>query len=122
MKKLLIALGLVASFSAHAEWSTTFDSDTQIDLSYSKKLTNDLIAVWHKTSFVKHNSSNYFVSLAQYNCKEKTYRLISYTSYTNGQADIYGSFKKDYATTPFEDVEPGTYNAKKMVHACQNVK
>ena len=121
MKKLLIVISLLANISAHAEWSTTFDSDTQIELSYSKKLNNDLISVWHKTSFVKNNSNNYFVSLAQYNCKEKTYRLISYTSYTNGQADITNSFKNDY-TVPFKDVEPDTYNARKMVHACQYVK
>jgi hypothetical protein len=124
IKKLVIALSLLASTSAHAEWvTTTFDPDTQIDLGYSKRLTDNLVSVWHKKSFPNsrlHN--NYFVSLSQYNCKEKTYRLIRYTYYINGQADFINSFTKDYATTPFEDVEPGTYNSKKMIHACQYVK
>jgi len=122
MKKLLITLGLIASFSANADWVNAFQDNVRYEPTFSKRLkvNSDLVAVWWKV-FQPNGDSQ--VTLEQYNCKDTTARFISYTRYLpNNQPDILNSFNWGEINNPFKDIEPQTFLARKFMFACVNIQ
>ena len=121
MTRILAIFLLMTSISASAQWINSFDN-TYTSPEYNKRIDEKRIQIWIKMNYPNGES---MVSLEQYNCVDKTGRIISIQMYNStGTADplrkwYYGEF---FQTNPWKDIEPGSYFSKKFKVSCNGMK
>ena len=121
MKKLFALLLAITSISASAQWINLFD-DTYTSPEYNKRIDENRIQIWIKMNYPNGES---MVTLEQYNCADRTGRIISIQMYNStGTADPFRNWYngEHYQINRWKDIEPGSYFSKKFKTSCNGMK
>ena len=122
MKELLIAMFLIATSSAWAEWVKIGESDgvdNYMDPA-SINMDDNLRRVWQIYDF-KQRDKNSAMSIRvrmEYDCKQERSRVLSYSSHSEPMTSGTELRRGSGRDAPWEDLPPGSAGELILKRAC----
>ena len=122
MKKLVVALGLMAYTSVHAQW-VLLNKDSEVTNYYKSSIRKfgSAVKVYelfdYNAPLQPHNAKSVGY-LVKYDCNLDTLQVLTTVYYSERMA-AGAVLNNDPTPGPLNQIAPGTLGAKKMDHICR---